>query len=153
MVEQVAFEAGLQMDTHLGACGAPGLSIWLSPRPRLPLGLPVQHGRCQPDRAGFLLTHPACCAVLGPDVAAPTPHRSHTVRESHAATSGGGTMADSKGKGASCSLLVHLRLLLLLLGSRCSLGQDAQGVSLLPGISGLLRCFWARLFNLGEEWI
>ena len=28
-------------------------------------------------------------------------------------------MAKSKGKGASCSLLVHLGLLLLLLGRRC----------------------------------
>lgn len=41
--------------------------------PRLPLWLPFQHGRCQPDGAGVLLTHPACCAALGSGCGSPTP--------------------------------------------------------------------------------
>lgn len=49
-------------------------------------------------------------------------------------------MADSKGKGASCSHLVHLGLLLLLLGSRCvPWGRMPKEYPYYLGPRGLLR--------------
>ena len=74
MVEQVAFEDGLQMDTHLGACGAP--LAWPSAVP----SLPASHWGClfSMDDASLMelgscsLTKPAVpCSAL--DVAALPP--------------------------------------------------------------------------------
>ena len=119
MVEQVAFEDGLQMDTHLGACGAP--LAWPSAVP----SPPASHWGClfSMDDASLMelgscsLTKPAVpCSA--PDVAALPP--APGFRQSQTATSEEEeTMAESKDKVASCSLLVRLGLPLLLLGRRC----------------------------------
>lgn len=74
MVEQVAFEAGLQMDTHLDTCGVP--SAWPSAVPS-PL---ASHWGCLFSMDDASLTELGSCsltqrAVLcsAPDVTAPPP--------------------------------------------------------------------------------
>lgn len=154
MVEQVAFEAGLQMDTHLGACGAPWAQHLAVTSP------PASHWGCLFSMDDASLIELGSCSLTqravpcsAPDVAAPTPLTgSYKVRESHAATSEEGTMADSKGKGASCSLLVHLGLLLLLLGSRCvSWGRMPKECPYYLGPRGLLRLLLGQTLQPREE--
>lgn len=77
MVEQVAFEAGLQMDTHLGACGAP------SAQPLAVTSPPASHWGCLFSMDDASLMELGSCSLTqravpcsAPDVAAPTPpHR------------------------------------------------------------------------------
>ena len=58
-------------------------------------------------------------------------------------------MAENKGKGALCSLLVHLGLLLLLLGRRCvPWGRMPKECPYYLGRRDSSGCFWARLFSL-----
>lgn len=80
MVEQVAFETGLQMDTHLGACEAP--LAWPSAAP----SPPASHCGCLFSTDDASLMELGSCSLTqravprsAPDVAAPPPlSRVHT---------------------------------------------------------------------------